>query len=178
MPASPPSTPPPGTLKLPAPPAPYPWIWRCHACRNIYRLSCTRRCLECNHTFCVISSSSSTSIPPEEESSSTSSSRRKRKERGGPCEAEFDYAGWAAWGSYRRRTHEPAGEDAFAMWAPRTEGEGEGGWMKVDAQEGEMVRRRKERLFVSRGHDCWVHCDYPSECRHSMYAAFMKGMIA
>ncbi|CZR53537.1 uncharacterized protein PAC_03416 [Phialocephala subalpina] len=39
-----------------APPAPYPWIWRCHLCCSIYRLGVTRHCLEDGHLFCSLPS--------------------------------------------------------------------------------------------------------------------------
>lgn len=34
---------------------------------------------------------------------------------------------------------------------------------------------RKEALFVRRRQNCWLHCDFPSECHHAMYKAQREG---
>jgi hypothetical protein len=75
----------------PAPRTPYFWIWRCHECESEYPLACTRRCLNCSHSFCV--------APALGKASSTTSKRREKSE---VCTAKFDYSGWVAWGAYRR----------------------------------------------------------------------------
>ncbi|EKD16167.1 uncharacterized protein L3040_009599 [Drepanopeziza brunnea f. sp. 'multigermtubi'] len=51
-----PSPPLPAEYFKTAPPFPYPWIWRCHLCRSVYRLGVTRRCLEDGHFFCSLPS--------------------------------------------------------------------------------------------------------------------------
>lgn len=59
-----------------APRSPYPWIWRCHKCRIVYRFSAAlNRCLTCSHRFCA------------------------------KCVSEFDYSGWEHWKSYWRPEH-------------------------------------------------------------------------
>ncbi|KAL5920338.1 hypothetical protein ACKVWC_002429, partial [Pyricularia oryzae] len=84
----------------PPPPAPYPWVWKCHSCHSTYRLGTTRRCLECGHGMC----SSAGENASRSRQSPTKAGRRanKRRRTGGPCRSEFDYAGWAAWGEWRR----------------------------------------------------------------------------
>lgn len=84
------------------------------------------------------------------------------------CASEFDYAGWKAWGVWRRdvqrRIEEVAsdGMDVPApLFAPSVPREGawfEGMWAKkkgVDRAIGEAFWKK----------DCWGTCDYPSECR-------------
>ncbi|KAK4455270.1 hypothetical protein QBC34DRAFT_275732, partial [Podospora aff. communis PSN243] len=146
------------------PPAtPYPRLWRCHQCRSIYRLGCTRRCLECSHIFC-------TGPVPD---------KKKGKKQKGPCRAEFDYGGWAAWGSYRR-SRPSVGDidvDKFATYTyeyESTYGTSEKGWVRLPSEEVDEVNRRKEGMYMRREHDCWKHCDFPSECRHAMYAACVE----
>lgn len=34
---------------------------------------------------------------------------------------------------------------------------------------------KKEALYVRRQHDCWLHCDFPSECHHAVYKAQQEG---
>ncbi|TLD31187.1 hypothetical protein PspLS_02669 [Pyricularia sp. CBS 133598] len=84
----------------PPPPAPYPWVWKCHSCHSTYRLGTTRRCLECGHEMC----SSAGDATSRSRQSPTKAGRRAKKRRrtGGPCRSEFDYAGWAAWGEWKR----------------------------------------------------------------------------
>ncbi|KAK3935154.1 hypothetical protein QBC46DRAFT_272396, partial [Diplogelasinospora grovesii] len=164
----------PDVTKLPStslpPPTPYPWLWRCHSCGTVYRLGCTRRCLECSHVFCTF-------VPD-------SSGKRKRHRGGhpkGPCKAEFDYIGWGAWGAFLQHGLEGAadGADIFAIWKLVPDlgetggGKGGGGlvWDMVPDSELEDIQRRKEAMFVRGQHDCWLHCDFPSECRHTVYTA-------
>ncbi|KAK0651072.1 hypothetical protein B0T16DRAFT_300785, partial [Cercophora newfieldiana] len=150
------------------PPAePYPWLWRCHTCHTTYRIACTRRCLRCSHVFCT--------GPPV--------SRKSR----GPCKSEFDYSGWAAWGSYRRslpslgdidmdtdtdistlEQKEAIRGDTYATWEPTAR---PAHWRKIPKKEEMEVSYRKEAMYMRREHDCWKHCDFPSECRHAVYAA-------
>lgn len=175
-------------LPTPSPPAePCPWLWRCHHCRIIYRVATTRRCLECDHEFCL-------GAP-----NNTATSSRKRK-RGGSCKSEFDYVGWAARGAWRRTLLLNADK-------PRRNGEEEeeedleGGmvvskrcWIspkemttqwgdehtarnkrKEGSKAAQEFEEKKDAMFLRRRHNCWVHCDFPSECRHAMYAAQQKG---
>ena len=204
------------TQELTPPASPYPWLWRCHSCYTIYRLACTRRCLLCSHTFC-------TGAPGG------------RKSRG-PCKAEFDYSGWAAWGAWRRtcatgtpsgssssssgsgsgsssdsqsgfppssptdtfgpntgttHTWSPTGNSpstlhtsAFATYHPNPrpfpssspDDHGQPAeWTRLPDREVERVSCIKEGMYMRREHDCWRHCDFPSECRHAVYAACVEG---
>ncbi|RYP16077.1 hypothetical protein DL765_005335 [Monosporascus sp. GIB2] len=70
----------------------------------------------------------------------TGRGRGKKRRRGNGafyCRAEFDYQGWEEWGAWRR------------------EGLGRG-----------AVQRNRDRAFLDREHDCWLDCDYPSQCHH------------
>ncbi|KAI0133374.1 hypothetical protein F4776DRAFT_132683 [Hypoxylon sp. NC0597] len=82
----------PGGMPTPPPPPPLPCslIWECHSCETVYRLGCTRRCLVCDHEFCV------TAALPK-------SGRGKKRRRSEMCKSEFDYKGWAEWGAWRRK---------------------------------------------------------------------------
>ncbi|GAW15149.1 hypothetical protein ANO14919_045580 [Xylariales sp. No.14919] len=125
---------------MPPPPrTPRAWVWQCHMCLSIYRLGCTRRCLDCSHTYCVSNpNSSSSSLRPG------TPRGKKRRRNTGLCGAEFDYVGWEQWGSWRRKVlgHEAAG---------RCEAEA------------------RDRAFLKKRHDCWIDCDSPSECCHRRY---------
>ncbi|KAI1124154.1 hypothetical protein F5Y10DRAFT_37944 [Nemania abortiva] len=89
LPASPDEPP----IMPPPPRTPRAWVWQCHKCLNVYRLSCTRRCLDCSHVYCVSGGKSSTS----------SRGKKRRRADTGLCGAEFDYVGWEQWGSWRRK---------------------------------------------------------------------------
>lgn len=47
-------------------------------------------------------------------------------------------------------------------------------WDRVSTKTQEEVKERKEEMYVKQEHDCWVHCDYPSECRHARIEALGK----
>lgn len=34
---------------------------------------------------------------------------------------------------------------------------------------------KRERLFIRRRHNCFLHCDFPSECHHSLFRAQQEG---
>ncbi|KAI0876505.1 hypothetical protein GGS24DRAFT_220906 [Hypoxylon argillaceum] len=99
LPASPDEPP----IMPPPPREPRAWVWQCHRCLNVYRLGCTRRCLDCSHEYCV--SGPKTSV------SSSSRGKKRRRAAAGLCGAEFDYVGWEQWGSWRRKVlgYEAAG---------------------------------------------------------------------
>ncbi|RYP29807.1 hypothetical protein DL767_006548 [Monosporascus sp. MG133] len=63
--------------------------------------------------------------------------KKRRRGNGAYCRAEFDYQGWEEWGAWRR---------------------------KVLGREA--VQRSRDRAFLDREHDCWLDCDYPSQCHH------------
>lgn len=188
------------------PPSPSPWLWRCHQCHILYRLATTRRCLECDHEFCL-----TTQSPPT----------GKKSKRGGPCRAEFDYVGWAARGAWRRtmslnsknkqrsfRHNSPAlfkqrnisTKDAKSTGIETADDQDTDGgvllnfrrWIPADSltsswgdehralEHGSehLVTRfaeKKEALFVRRRHNCWLHCDFPSECHHVVFKAQQEG---
>ncbi|KAB8301226.1 hypothetical protein EYC80_003113 [Monilinia laxa] len=137
-------------LTKPAPPIPYPWIWRCHICHSVYRLGVTRRCLEDGHYFCSLPtpppspspspmspSPSSTSLPPLIPIPKKKK-RRRRQPRG--CRAEFDYTGWEQYNQWRRETA---------------------------AQKSESHALQNPRFIppLKTGKDCHRDCDFPSECQ-------------
>ncbi|KAI3329508.1 hypothetical protein F4824DRAFT_384805 [Ustulina deusta] len=97
LPASPEEPP----IMPPPPRTPRAWVWQCHRCLNVYRLGCTRRCLDCSHTYCITDPKGSRGGPK----------RKRRRRDTGICGAEFDYVGWEQWGSWRRKVlgHEAAG---------------------------------------------------------------------
>ncbi|KAK0625844.1 hypothetical protein B0T14DRAFT_385471, partial [Immersiella caudata] len=147
---------------------PHPWLWRCHSCRTTYRLGCTRRCLECSHTFCT------GPVPPSNKSDSRSRSKHR-----GPCQAEFDYNAWSAWGSYpgprengkMLKNNETFATYLFTLPSPYSSAQG---WTKLPQSVVDSVNKSKEKMYMRREHDCWKHCDFPSECRHAVYAACVE----
>ncbi|KAI7778919.1 hypothetical protein LA080_001525 [Diaporthe eres] len=144
------------------PPTPCPWLWRCHSCYTIYRLAVTRRCLDCDHTFCLGEPAS----PP----------KGKKRKRGGPCKAEFDYTGWKAWGSWRRTVL--LNGDNKTRIITGSNGQNWGNEHRAATElHGEEARfeDKRERLFLRRRHNCFLHCDFPSECHHSLFRAQQEG---
>lgn len=212
------------SLRFPSPQAhtnpplsPCPWLWRCHACHIWYRLATTRRCLECDHDFCLSDNATTTAR--------SSSSSKKRKRSGGPCRAEFDYIGWAARGAWRRtlllnapRNNEhknskvidrrpgavsrrplPTSTSTTRRTNSTDYDDNEGGvllphrrWLPKSSlttawgdehralehgieQLTDRFAEKKEALYVRRQHNCWLHCDFPSECHHAVYKAQQEG---
>lgn len=157
----------------PSPPAnPCPWLWRCHSCYTIYRLAVTRRCLDCDHTFCLGEPATAAGQP-----------RGKKRKRGGPCKAEFDYTGWKARGAWRRTVllngdinNKPAVSTNTA--AARQSQQKWGNEHRAATESlGDEARfeEKRERLFIRRRHNCFLHCDFPSECHHSLFRAQQEG---
>lgn len=148
------------------PPTPCPWLWRCHSCYTIYRLAVTRRCLDCDHTFCL------------GEPAGDSTPRGKKRKRGGPCKAEFDYTGWKARGSWRR-TVLLNGDNSVVgtnttIAADRNNDTNWGNEHKAVTEalgDEASFEDKRERLFLRRRHSCFLHCDFPSECHHSLFRA-------
>lgn len=151
------------------PPNPCPWLWRCHSCYTIYRLAVTRRCLDCDHTFCL---GEAGGAPP----------KGKKRKRGGPCKAEFDYTGWKARGSWRRTVLLNGATTSLNTTLAAT-GYNETNWgdehtAATQSRGGEDEARfedKRERLFIRRRHNCFIHCDFPSECHHSLFRAQQDG---
>ncbi len=132
----------------PPPPQPRPWVWQCHGCLTIWRLSSTRRCLVCSHEYCTSASRLA---------AGGRSGGRKRRRRNGPgsggtyCRAEFDYQGWEEWGAWRR---------------------------KVLGLEARTAQPQRDRAFLHRAHDCWLDCDYPSQCHHERAQLAAEAAVA
>ncbi|GAP88657.1 hypothetical protein SAMD00023353_3300480 [Rosellinia necatrix] len=145
LPASPEQPP----IMPPPPRTPRAWVWQCHQCLSIYPLGCTRRCLDCSHTYCVSSAQAQAQVDVNYNSgssrSSSSSSSKKRRRPAVICTAEFDYVGWEQWGSWRRKV------------------------LGLEAQ-GRCEPGARDRAFLRRRHDCWLDCDSPSECCHRRYS--------
>ncbi|KAK7702393.1 hypothetical protein SLS64_009685 [Diaporthe eres] len=147
------------------PPTPCPWLWRCHSCYTIYRLAVTRRCLDCDHTFCLGEPAS----PP----------KGKKRKRGGPCKAEFDYTGWKAWGSWRRTVllnGDYNNNNTRIITGSNEQNWGNEHRAATELRGGEAdFEDKRERLFLRRRHNCFLHCDFPSECHHSLFRAQQEG---
>lgn len=165
-----PTTPLSSPLPPSPPPTPCPWLWRCHSCYTIYRLAVTRRCLDCDHTFCL------------GEPAGDSTPRGKKRKRGGPCKAEFDYTGWKARGSWRR-TVLLNGDNSVVgtnttIAADRNNDTNWGNEHKAVTEalgDEASFEDKRERLFLRRRHSCFLHCDFPSECHHSLFRAQQEG---
>lgn len=169
------------------PPEPCPWLWRCHQCHILYRLATTRRCLECDHAFCL---------------SAPTSPSKKRKRSSGPCKAEFDYVGWAAQGAWKRtmllnnnknnnnnnkpNTSSPTKDKGVLLasgsrrYIPAAELSAAWGDEHRALEHGSRAETaefeaKKDALFTRKRHDCWKHCDFPSECHHALYKAQQEG---
>lgn len=132
----------------------------------------TRRCLDCDHTFCLGEPATAAGQP-----------RGKKRKRGGPCKAEFDYTGWKARGAWRR-TVLLNGDDNNNNPVVSTNtaaGKSEVNWgnehRAATESLGEEARfeDKRERLFIRRRHNCFLHCDFPSECHHSLFRAQQEG---
>lgn len=130
----PPSTP--NTLYN-APHIPYPWLWRCHLCRSIYRLGVTRRCLEDGHIFCSLPS------PPTSDDEDTDHAKKPKHRHARGCRAEFDYSGWNDYNTWRREVH-AFREESFSFSSL--------------SSTGTTIREEQE--------NCWADCEFPSECNH------------
>jgi hypothetical protein len=75
-------------------------------------------------------------------------------------------------------------DDTFAKWEPVKQSRRKYGrpsrrseWQPLPEGEREEVSRRKETLYIQGQHSCWHHCDFPSECLHTIYDALARGRI-
>lgn len=185
LPASPPAKPstksaaPKIALTVPPPPQePLKWLWQCHCCARIYHLGTTRRCLDDGHYFCA-----GAPVTKRDRKTGLKVTRKSRA-----CASEFDYAGWKAWGTWRRDVEEQraAAEALVAFEEVAVESDEELQVEDVHAQsvvprplfapsvptEGQWMGglwAKKPAMINSTpgywGKDCWGTCDYPSECR-------------
>lgn len=162
----------------PPPPAPCPWLWRCHSCYTIYRLAVTRRCLDCDHTFCL-----------GDAAASGPARGGKKRRRGGPCKAEFDYTGWKTQGAWRRTVLlNGQGRDQYQITSSssssaRNVKRADRDWgdehkattEKSGSETTKIFDDKREHLFLRKQHNCFLHCDFPSECHHSLFRAQQEG---
>ncbi|KAK7981221.1 Ammonium transporter [Apiospora arundinis] len=134
------------TPQCPSPPREtFPFLWQCCSCYTIYRFSTTRRCLNCSHHYCTREVAFGDSN--EFSSSGGSSSNKKRRRKNKYCRSEFDYEGWAAWGAWRRG-------HALGIESTRPE-------------DADAEKRTREAKFVTKTHNCFTDCDFPSQCFHT-----------
>ncbi|KAK5631463.1 hypothetical protein RRF57_007177 [Xylaria bambusicola] len=143
-----PSSPEEPPIMPPPPRTPRAWVWQCHRCLNVYPLGCTRRCLDCSHTYCVSNPQSNNTRPSNPKKKKNHHHRRRAT---GLCGAEFDYIGWEQWGSWRRKV---LGYEAAGRCEPKA----------------------RDRAFMKKRHDCWVDCDSPSECCHRRFELTAEAM--
>ncbi|KAF1941741.1 hypothetical protein EJ02DRAFT_503278 [Clathrospora elynae] len=124
-----------------APSSPSAWVWTCHQCHRSYHIGVTRRCLEDGHNFCAGTTTIQAWRQP-------GSGRGVKKHSA--CASEFDYAGWKAWGRWRRM------KDSTPTRASTTKTL----FLYTGGVSGKLVPGGGGTKK-----DCWNTCDYPSECR-------------
>ncbi|KAF4983972.1 hypothetical protein FZEAL_726 [Fusarium zealandicum] len=146
-----------------------PWQWQCHRCQVMYNIAVTRRCLSCTATLSIGTSRSS----PR---------RRRRRLRANKKtpNVEFDYDFWTIkndWSRFRTAfVEDPA---AWKRRSMRELGDSSGKERKVKRAQLEHERRleiteERRRRFVRKTYNCEKDCDYPSQCHHERYRAFMS----
>lgn len=147
----------------------------------------TRRCLECDHHFCL--------SQPVPSSRGSPKGKKRKRIRGGPCRAEFDYAGWSIYNSWRRTVllNPSPSTSPASHFSPLKNNKNNNNYGserikrkerwgdKYVAREAgnpsarEPFKDRRDGLFVRKRHNCWLHCNFPSECRHAIYNAKQEG---
>ncbi|KAK4198653.1 hypothetical protein QBC40DRAFT_178238 [Triangularia verruculosa] len=201
---SPPLPPFTGPLEcLAPPPSPQRWRWRCHNCGARYRIATTRRCLGCSHYFCT--TLTSPVMKPKHSPKRPKQLYKKRGSQ--TCASTFDYNGWARYNSWRRlallsspSSSSPSSscskstklDESYATFHPTPlsffsaasdDDDDSEFYQKVQWTpiKTPIHRRRvvlaKERLYVEKKHNCFLHCDYPSECRHMLFEAYEQGRV-
>lgn len=84
----------------------------------------------------------------------------------------------------KRRRNREVDRDSFATWTPATDAHHDSRrgyigssreWHAVTAEERDRITRRKEKMYVRGEHNCWLHCDAPSECRLAVCTACVEG---
>ncbi|QSZ33679.1 hypothetical protein DSL72_005250 [Monilinia vaccinii-corymbosi] len=142
-------------LIKPAPPTPYPWIWRCHICHSVYRLGVTRRCLEDGHYFCSLPSPPPTPTPPPNPDPDQKKKNKKKKRHRPPrgCRAEFDYAGWETHNQWRRE---------ISALKSQSQSQSQSHTLH---NHNHNHNPRALLAPLKTGKDCYHDCDYPSECQ-------------
>lgn len=184
---------------LPPPLSPQRWKWRCHNCGAKYRIATTRRCLACSHYFCT--TLTSPVVKPNPNSKRPKQLQKRRCNR--TCASTFDYSGWARYNSWRRLAlSSPSSSTSctpaklaaesyvtfqptpLSFFSPASDDDEDGAEMeKVQwppiktSSHRQRVVLAKERLYVNKKHDCFLHCDYRSECRHMIFEAYEQGRV-
>ncbi|GAB1313697.1 hypothetical protein MFIFM68171_03907 [Madurella fahalii] len=73
--------------------------------------------------------------------------------------------------------------DTFARWelAPEDDDDWDGTealqsqkWRPLNDAEQKEITSLKEEMYIRREHNCWLHCDYPSECLHAIHGAWLR----
>ncbi|CAP67519.1 uncharacterized protein PODANS_6_11730, partial [Podospora anserina S mat+] len=176
------------------------WKWRCHNCGAKYRIATTRRCLACSHYFCT--TLISPVIKPNPNSKRPKQLQKRRGNR--TCASTFDYSGWARYNSWRRlalsspssstscttaklaaESHVTFQPTPLSFFSPASDDDDEDGaemekvqWSPIKtSSHRQRVVLAKERLYVNKKHNCFLHCDYPSECRHMIFEAYEQGRV-
>lgn len=155
----------------PTPPSKPPalWYWRCKRCNTEYKISITRRCLDCTATGYLGKSLSS----PE--------ARRRRIRRMNIVPlGNFHYEHWATYNDWRRFRN--AYEKDPSGWKRRTGRELKGSVGKERrALEHRLKRKRRIEIteerrtkFIKATYSCEKDCDYPSQCHQERWAAYTR----
>lgn len=158
LPLTPPATPPRSNdvaassnkRELPSPSTPPPspplkWVWQCHICLYTYPLGTTRRCLSDGHFFC-----SGVSVDKSWRSSINPRQQKRKTKKHRACASEFDYAGWKAFGQWRRN------EETFRKFSFDYDD---------DDDDNSHASSPRSTHLQPPGRDCWNRCNFPSECR-------------
>ena len=132
--------------------SPLQWLWTCHQCHRTYALGVTRRCLEDGHFFCA-------GLSPTINWRKSTNPRKKRAGRA--CGSEFDYAGWKAWGRWKR-----SGQKSLVLLEnPESVAASLSATPLLSSSHLSNAGRDEKQVKVKSKKDCWKTCDYPSECR-------------
>ncbi|KAK0668747.1 hypothetical protein QBC41DRAFT_356300 [Cercophora samala] len=191
---------------LPPPPSPQRWKWRCHSCGAKYRIATTRRCLTCSHYFCTTFTSPIIKPKLTRERPRQLHKRRKNQTCGSTFDY-LGWERYNSWrrlvlsSPSSSSSSTPAKlEESYATFQPTplsffsrasdgddddddVDDNDDAGMKKVQWTPVKTLlqRRRvvlaKERLYVNKKHNCFLHCDYPSECRHLVFEAYEHGRV-
>ncbi|KAL7907047.1 hypothetical protein GGI35DRAFT_102545 [Trichoderma velutinum] len=144
--ASPPSSPPTPIEHSSSPPdEPRPWMWACHECSRRYRISCTRRCLCCDHVLCFAYEGDPKETPS--------------------CIVKFDYRQWTYYTRWRRRIQEQrAFNTENQANTPAEEAE------NAEPDESQNTRRKFSSKSMLRNgtYSCFDRCSFPGYCIHKL----------
>ncbi|RDL33920.1 uncharacterized protein BP5553_08288 [Venustampulla echinocandica] len=123
------------------PSIPLGWIWRCHLCRTVYPFSVTRRCLRDGHYYCSTG-----------------------------CQSRFDYGGWNQYNIWRREMKlRRRANIGLSMESDQCL---LGRWNYENSPSDPLLKDSGNAIDVDglnplwEERDCWVDCNFPSECHH------------